>query len=91
MQHRPVFGDVDFVAPEHRIDPASQACFFCQFQQQFQGLARNAIFRIVEKDARRLRRHTAAAIRIGFEELAQMLLAHLAGVRFQIFPCLALC
>ena len=53
VQHRPVLGEIDLVAAEHRIDFSAQAAFLGQAQQQPQGLVGEAMLGIVEIQPRR--------------------------------------
>ena len=48
MEHRSIFGDVDFVAPKHSVNPCSQAGFLRQLKQELERLISNAILRVIE-------------------------------------------
>ena len=72
VQDGAVFRDVDLVAPEHGVDALAQAAFLGQLQEELEGFVRDAILRVIEKDARGLSRQTLAAVGILREELAEM-------------------
>ena len=54
VQHRALFRDVDFVAPEHGVDPLPQSGLGCEFEEQFQGLVGDAVFRVIQVKAHSL-------------------------------------
>ena len=72
VQHRPVLGEVDLVAAEHRIDFPAQAAFVGQAQQQPQGLVGEAMLGIVEIQPRRFQRKALAARGILCEQRPEM-------------------
>jgi len=51
VQHRSVLGAVDFLAREHGVDAFAQAHRLGQIQQQAQRFLRDAVLRIVQKQA----------------------------------------
>ena len=79
VQHGAIFGCVDLLAAEHRVDPRAQARLFGELQQQLERLVGDAILRVIEVEARRLRRQAFAALGIVGEQLAQVQALDLAG------------
>ena len=86
MQHRPLLGDVDLLAAEHRIGALAQLRFFGQGEQQLDRLVGDAVLRVVEEQAHSLRRQTLTALWVVGEEGAQMYLGDFARVRLQVLP-----
>ncbi len=86
MQHGAVFGDVDLVAAEHRVDARAQPGFVGEFEQQLERLVGDAVLRVVEKEARGFGGEPRAALRIIGEELAQMRAADLLAVGRERLP-----
>ena len=80
VQHRSMLGDVDPVAPEHRVDAPAQVGLLGQLQQQLQRLGGDTVLGVVEKDPRRLGRHPFAALRVRCEQVSQMQSAHLVAM-----------
>jgi hypothetical protein len=72
MQDCTVFRDVDPVTPEHGIDALAKSAFFRQVQEESERFIRDAIFRVIEKDARGLHGQTLSTLGIIREELAQV-------------------
>ena len=62
VQDGPLLGDVDLLAPEHGIDPRSQAGFLGQLEEELQGLVGDAVLRVIEVDAHGLGGHALAAL-----------------------------
>ena len=50
VQHGAVFGDIDFLAAEHRVHALAQAGFVRQLNQQLQGLIGDAVFGIIQEE-----------------------------------------
>ena len=90
MQHRPLFRDVDLLATEHRIDARAQADRLRQIDEEAEGLAGDAVFRIIEVDPRCLGGHLFAAPRIIREQLSQMQIADLVIMGLESLPDRAL-
>jgi len=74
------------VAAEHGVDALAQAGLFGQSAEQRDGLAGDAILRVVEIDAARLRRHALAPGGIVGKERAQVEGADLLVVSPEGFP-----
>ena len=72
MQHRAVFGDVDFVAAEHGVDALLEATFASELQQQLQRFVGDAVLGVVEIEPGRLDGQPLAAGRIVGKELPQV-------------------
>ncbi len=72
MKDRAIFGDVDFVTAEHRIDVGLQAGFFGEGEKKLQSFVGNAIFGIVEENAERFSGKLFAALGILGKKLAKM-------------------
>ena len=87
MQDGPVFRLVDLVSSEHAVDALAQAGLFGQSTEQAEGLVGDAILRVVEIDANRLRGQPLAARRVGGEELAEVQLPNLLVVGRERLPC----
>ena len=86
MQHRPLFRNVDLLAPEHRIDSRLQAGFIGKLEKEFQGFVSDEILRIIQIDAESLSRQTLAAFRIIRKEFAEMRILDTLIVIFESFP-----
>ena len=69
VQHRPVFGVVDFVAAEHRIDAFRHAARDRERQQQPNRFVGDAVLGIVEVQTGRLADEPFAAQRILGEQV----------------------
>ena len=65
VQHGALFGDIDFLAAKHGVDPLAQAGFFRQSKQELEGFVGDAVLRVIEEQADRFGRHALAAFRIG--------------------------
>ena len=72
VEHGPVLGDVDLVATEHGVDALAQAAFSGQLQEKPEGLVRDAVLRVVEKETGALGRQAFAAAGIDGKEPAEM-------------------
>ena len=86
VQHGAFLRHVDLLAPEHRVDPGAQAGLHGEADQQLQRVPGHPVLRIIEIDARRLRRHPFAAPRIAREQLAEIHGADVAMMRFERLP-----
>jgi hypothetical protein len=86
MQHGPVFGPVNLVAPEHGVDPLPQPGFLRKLEEELDRLARDAILRVIEVNARRFGRQTLAALRVIREQISQMQPAGLFTMNFEVLP-----
>ena len=71
VEHRAVLGDVDLLAPEHRVDAAAQTALLGKLQEQPQRLVRDAVLRVIEEEPRALGGETLSSLGIVSEELAQ--------------------
>src|SRR5215475_11324973 len=87
VQYSPVLADIDFVAPEHRVDARAQTALLGQFNEQPHGFIGDAVFRVVEIHTGCLHRQPLATLRIVSEQVAQMPIAHLLEMRREGFPC----
>ena len=67
MEHRTIFGVVNLVTTEHGVDMWSQAGFFSESKQELGRLVIDAVFRVIEVNARRLGRHPLATLWISSE------------------------
>ena len=90
VQHGAVFRDVDFVAPEHGVDPLPQAGFLRQLEEQLQGFVGDAVFRVIQVKARGLDGHPFAAFWVVREQFPQVQFANLLVMRGEGFPGRAL-
>jgi hypothetical protein len=58
-----ILGDVDLVTAKHRVDSPPHPGFFGELNEQLDGLIRDAVFRVVEKDSLGLQCHPLATLR----------------------------
>ena len=72
VQDGAVFRDVDLVTSEHSVDARAQVGFLCQLQEELEGFVSDAILRIIQVEAHRLRPPARAACGIIGEELAEV-------------------
>ena len=72
VQHRSPFRHVDLVPAKHGVDPRLKPGLLRQIDQQLDGLAGDAILRVIEEQAHGLNRHLFAALWVGRKEIAQM-------------------
>ena len=86
VQDGAVLRDVDLFAPEHGVDPRSQAGFLRQLQEQLEGFVGDAILRVIEVDAHGLGRHPLAAMGIIREQLSKVQIPDLMKVSCQCLP-----
>ena len=63
--------DVDLLAAEHRVAPFDHTAFVGKLQQQPDRLVGDAVLRVVQDTARRLRREALATARVVGEQLPQ--------------------
>jgi hypothetical protein len=47
VQDGSIFGDVNLLAPEHRVDPSVQAALPRQLKEQLKGLIGDPVFRVI--------------------------------------------
>ena len=71
VQNGPLFGDVDLLAPEHRIDALAQAGFSGQLQQQRERFIGDEILCVIEVDSQGFDAHPPPALRVIGKKLAQ--------------------
>ena len=90
VQHRAVFGDVDLIPAEHRVDALAQAALLGEIEQQFERLVGDAVLGVVQVQAGRFNRQTLAALGVLGEQRPEMNVAHDFIVRRQGLPCRAL-
>ncbi len=81
VEHRALFGGVDSLAAEHRVDALAQSARVGQIHEKADGLVGDAILRVVEVQAGGFGREALAARRVVGEQRAQMHVAHLLEVR----------
>ena len=86
VQHRALFGDVDLVAVEHRVDSRAQPDLVGEREQQANRFVGDAMLGVVEVQARGLGGEPLAALGVLGEQGAQMSAADLFIVRLQCFP-----
>ena len=86
MENRPVLRDIDLFALEHRIDLGPQTAFIGQLQQKRDGLARDAIFRVVQIKADVFDYKAPAAFPVISKELSKMQVSDLVKVSLKSFP-----
>jgi hypothetical protein len=86
MQDRTVFGDVDLLAREHRVDPPAQTGLLRQLQEQRHGLAGDTILRVIEVEPRRLGGKAQAPLAVIREQVPQMQRACLLAMIFERLP-----
>ena len=86
-KHGAVFREIDLLTAEHGIDPLAQAGFLRELQEEREGFVGEAILRVIQVEARRLRRHAFAALGIIREELAEMQFADFLMVSGEGLPC----
>ena len=72
MQNGPVLRDIDFLAAEHSVDPPSQVGLFGEAKEQAEGFAGDAIFRIIQEDARGFGSQFLAAGGIAGKQIVQV-------------------
>src|SRR5256885_116081 len=76
VQHRAVLGDVDLLAPEHRVDPVAQPCPLGQLDEESERLRGDALLRVVEEESVELDGEVLATSGVGVEQVAQVDVAH---------------
>src|SRR5438445_511118 len=87
VQDRSPLRHVDPLSPEHGVDPRAQAGCLRQLEEEPQRLVGDAMLRVIEVDAHRLRRQALAAPGVVREEPAQMQVADLLVVGPEGLPC----
>ena len=78
--------EVDLFAPEHGVNPGSQAGFLGQLQEQLEGFVGDAILGVIQVEAHGLGGHPLAAAGIVLKEFPEMQLPNLLIVGFQGLP-----
>ena len=86
VQHGALLGDVDLLAPEHRVDAPAQVALVGELQEQLQRLVGDAVLRVVEVEPGALDGEALAAAGIVGEELAQVRVPKLLVVRRERLP-----
>jgi hypothetical protein len=86
VQHRPVLGDVDVLAGEHRRDPLPQPGPLGQGVQRTEHLVGDQVLAVVDVQVRDLRGEPLAAPRVAVEQLPQMHGGELLGVALDGLP-----
>ena len=86
VEHRPVLGDVDVLAGEHRVGALAHTARLGERDEQPERLGRHAVLGVVQVQAAGLERHALPAVGVGAEELAQMQRRDLALVGGQRLP-----
>jgi hypothetical protein len=87
VQHGPIFRDVNFLAAEHCVDPGAQTGLFGELDEQLERFVVDAMFRVIEVDAGRLRSHPLTARRIIREQIPQVQAPHGLIVIPEGLPC----
>src|SRR6185437_14610016 len=87
VQHGPVFRDVDVRPVEHRVAVALEVGRAGEVDQQFQRVAVDAVFAVVDIEIADGEVEIAAAIGVFVEEITQMRLADLPVMLLQRTPC----
>src|SRR5258708_29340152 len=72
MKQGRVFGAVDFLAVEHRVDPLPQAGFLRELGEKLKRLVSDAILRVIEINARRFGGKAPATLTVIGEQIPQM-------------------
>src|SRR5207253_8620443 len=86
VQDRAVFGNVDLVTAEHRVDASAQISLLGQSAQERERLVRDPVLRVVEEDAGPLRGQPLAACGVVREQGPQMYLPDFLLVSVQCLP-----
>ena len=81
-----VFGDVDLLAAEHRVDAFTQAAILGELEQEGERLVGDAVLRVIEVQARCLGRETLTALRVVGKQVAQVPPLHLLMVGGEGLP-----
>ena len=91
VQHRPVFREIDLLAPEHGLDARPQPGFLGQLHQQLECPVRDTVLRVIEEKPHRLRRQALPAFGVSGEQLAKLPLPRLLVMGSKRLPGRALC
>ena len=91
MQDRPVFGNVDLFALEHRVDPRAQVALLRELQQQLDGLVGNTVLRVIQIQPHALGGQSLAALGVIREKFPQMHVFDALVMRFERLPRGTLC
>ena len=86
VQHRPVFGDVDVLAGEHRIDTRAPAARFREQDEEPHRLAVDPVLGVVEMPARGVDVHPVGTLGVGGKQRAQIVIGERRRVRFERPP-----
>jgi hypothetical protein len=86
VQHRPVLGNVDVLASEHRVAARGDAALVRELPEQGQGLVGDPVLRVVENEAGALSRQALAAVGIVGEQVAEVAFADLGVVLLERLP-----
>ena len=90
VEHGPVLGDVDPLAPEHRLSALGQPALGGERREQAESLVGDPVLRQVEVEARRLGDQPLAAARVVGEQVAQVASGELRVVALEAAPGVAL-
>src|SRR5579875_1179379 len=90
MEHRPIFGGVDFVAPKHSVDVLPQPGFLGELKKSLNSLICDAVFRIIQVNTDRFGCHSRATLWIISEQAPQMQFANLFKMQLEVLPCRSL-
>ena len=86
MEHGAVLRDVDPVASEHRLGALCEPRFLGELYEERERLVADAVLRVVEVEARALRREAFAAGRVAGEQVAKVGVADLRVVPLERRP-----
>ncbi len=86
VQDGAVFGEIDSLAPEHGVDPRSQADLLRQLQEKLDRFVVDPILRIIEVDPGGLGRHAFASARIIAEEFPHVDVPNFPIMGFETIP-----
>jgi hypothetical protein len=86
VQDGTILGGVDLLAGEHRRDPLVEAARLRELDQQAQRLRIEELAGEIEQQVQFGARELLETLRIGREQIAQMPLPHLCGMRRQCLP-----
>ena len=90
VQHGAIFGDVDLLAAEHRLDPRLQSGFLRQLQQQLERFVGDAVLRVIQEQSGGLEGHSLPALGIGGEQFLEVQAFDFPVMRRERFPGRAL-
>ena len=90
VEHRPILGDVDPLASEHRLSALGQPTLGGERREQLEGLVGDPVLRQVEVQAGRLGDQPLAAARVLGEQVAQVASGELRVMALEAAPGVAL-